>query len=265
MKQDTAILIFSRKVKTESCLKKLHKNSVINNSLHTALFNKTVAVAKSSGLPFFIVDERLQNGVNFGEKFLNAIELIFSLGFKKVIAIGSDAALLNTGILLSASEAMNAGKNVLGQDSHGGIYMLGIQKNAYDQSLSYKIQWQTNQVFSELLTYFDSTSNSTFILPQLEDLNTEHEISELLFTGKKCEFLSLLRTICTSRNQGAGFLKLLYFPKNSIPSFSLRGPPVFEYFSRAQNEYSNLNTSTWPPFLKKISLLLLSHYLAYPA
>lgn len=72
-----------------------------------------MAVAKSSGLPFFIVDERLQNGVNFGEKFLNAIELIFSLGFKKAIAIGSDAALLNTDMLLSASEAMNAGKMYL--------------------------------------------------------------------------------------------------------------------------------------------------------
>lgn len=111
------------------------------------MFNKTVDIAEASGLPFFVVDGHLQNGINFGEKFSNAIELIFSGGFKKVIVIGSDASLLNTGMLLSASEAMIGGKNVLGQDSHGGIYLLGIHKKAYDQSLSYKIQWQTNQVF----------------------------------------------------------------------------------------------------------------------
>lgn len=230
MKQDTSILIFSRSEKTESCFKKLHKDSVINNSLHKALFNKTVAIAEASGLPFFVVDEHLQNGINFGEKFSNAIELIFSRGFKKVIAIGSDAALLDTGMLVYASQAMSSGKNVLGQDSHGGIYLLGIHKKAYAQSLSNKIQWQTNQVFNELLDYFDTTGNCTFILPQLQDVNAAHEISELLFNAESNKFLNLLTTICTSRNQRVGFLQLFYIPQNLIYSFSLRGPPVFEYF-----------------------------------
>ena len=229
------------------------------------MFNKTVAIAEASGLPFFVVDEHLQKGITFGEKFSNAIEMIFSRGFKKVIAIGSDAALLDTDMLMCASQAMSSGKNVLGQDSHGGIYLLGIHKKAYAQSLSYKIQWQTNQVFNELLDYFDTNGNGTFILPQLQDVNEANEISELVFNAESNKFLNLLRAIFASKNQHAGRLYVFNFSKKSITPFSLRGPPVFEYFSRVQNKYSTSNTSAWYPFLKNISLFQLLFYIAYPA
>ena len=111
------------------------------------------------------------------------------------------------------------------------------------------------------MAYFDTTGNSTFILPQLQDVNAAPEISELLFNEKSNKFLNLLRTICASKNQGAGLLQVFHFPKKSISSFSLRAPPVFEYFSRAQNEYSSLNTCTWHPFFKKyFFIIIISSY-----
>ncbi|MEP7251143.1 MAG: DUF2064 domain-containing protein [Ginsengibacter sp.] len=224
----TAILIFCRSAKKESGCKKLHANAKINQGLHLALYNKTIKVAQESGFPYFLVDENLQTGNNFGEKISNAIASVFQKKFENIIVAGSDCPQLSAGILLNAADKLNDAPMVAGPDVKGGIYLLGISRSVFDPKAFSEIPWQTNKVCKALLQYCTSFSNNFFLIEKLNDLNTQADFYFLKSIRKAThQFIHLIVSIITG---GKNITPSVLYSINSL-RFSntkqFRAPPVF--------------------------------------
>ena len=79
----TAILIFAN-----SAAKEVERKEFLSTEIFSALNKQTLKKAKKSKLPYFVVSEKEQIGISFGERFTNAIDLIFKKGFDNVIYSG---------------------------------------------------------------------------------------------------------------------------------------------------------------------------------
>jgi len=120
LKNKTAILIFARSIKEE--LK--HKPFLAQNSLISELHNTTINTAKQTGLPVLICNETSQTGRNFGERYTNAIEHIFNIGYSNVITIGNDCPELKLEHIINTKKALHHQKIGIGGTYDGGFYLI---------------------------------------------------------------------------------------------------------------------------------------------
>ena len=184
---DIAILIFSRTAKAEASEKRLLYRDSKKKALASLMINRTKQVAKASGLPTFFYSENLQIGSTFGERFTNAIESIFNKGFEKVIALGNDCLAVSENDILQAAELLEKTPSVLGPSTDGGVYLLGIQKQAFQKEAFLNIDWQTECVFQQL----SSLNKNIKILSTKSDIDTPED----LVTALKSLTSILKRTI----------------------------------------------------------------------
>lgn len=215
-----AILIFSRTAKAEAAEKNLLYRDSKKKALASLMINRTKQVAKASGLPTFFYSEHLQIGNNFGERFTNAIESIFDKGFETVIALGNDCLAVSKNDILQAAELLETTPSVLGPSTDGGVYLLGIQKQAFQKQAFLNIDWQTEYVFDQL----SSLNKNIKILSSKSDINTPEDLvttlASLAFYLKKA-ILCLLK-------DNFNALKLSFEPIRStylMACKSLRAPP----------------------------------------
>ncbi|HRI20574.1 MAG TPA: TIGR04282 family arsenosugar biosynthesis glycosyltransferase [Panacibacter sp.] len=116
----------------------------------------------------------LQQGDDFGERILNAFELLFLQGYKKVTIIGSDCIEIETSHLHQAFDFLNDCDVVIGPAQDGGYYLFAM-KAMYKQFFLNKnrgtslLLQQTLKDISELhLTYH--------LLPVLSDVDEEKDM-----------------------------------------------------------------------------------------
>ena len=184
------------------------------------MINRTKQVANASGLPTFFYSENLQIGTNFGERFTNAIESIFNKGFEKVIALGNDCLAVTKNDILNAAELLETIPSVLGPSTDGGVYLLGIQKQAFQKDAFLNIDWQTEYVFEQL----SSLNKNIKILSTKSDIDTPED----LVTALKSITCRLKQAILSLLNDNFKALKLSFEPIRStylIACKSLRAPP----------------------------------------
>ncbi|TMP13430.1 DUF2064 domain-containing protein, partial [Pseudoalteromonas ruthenica] len=104
----------------------------------------TIAEIKKSKLPFFISDENVQKQNSFAEKIKTAANTVFAKGFSRLIIIGNDCPELSSSLFLKADEELKKGNNIIGPDTNGGVYLIGITKELFTSLDFEKINWQTN-------------------------------------------------------------------------------------------------------------------------
>ena len=212
----------------ESRCKKLHANRSVNHQLHLALYNKTIQVVESTGLPFFIINKSTQNGINFGEKLANAIDLVFSKNYNVVIAIGNDCPQLSADILLNAAFKMKHQQMVLGPDRNGGIYLLGITADLFNKKAISTIPWQTKNVFTSLLKYKETSLKEINVLDELSDFN---KLSDYNFLQKILHsingFIKLIATIISGIKLCRFAIYLFTYASCLLSKKQLRGPPSY--------------------------------------
>ena len=222
-----AILIFAKSTVLESNSKIIVSCAKKNHSLWHLLNSKTIAIARKSKMPFFIVDESIQIGVNFGERISNAAQTIFDKGFTKLIIIGNDCPALSAAHLMLAKSKLQHNDLVFGPDINGGAYLIGISKNEFAFTDFKSFTWQSNQLFKSITTFYDT--NQTFILPHLADVNNassfKSALHKLCFKSKlKYE---LLRLFVSSLHVINYVDQVFFFIK--IASVNYRGPPKTVY------------------------------------
>ena len=220
LQSNIAILIFSRTAKAEAVEKRLLYRDSKKKDLASLMINRTKQVANASGLPTFFYSENLQIGSTFGERFTNAIESIFNKGFEKVIALGNDCLAVSKNDILQTAELLKTTPSVLGPSTDGGVYLLGIQKQAFQKEAFLNIDWQTEYVFQQLA----ALNKNIKILSTKSDIDTPEDLVKILNSLA----FSLKKAILCLLKDNFDALKLSFEPVRStylMACKSLRAPP----------------------------------------
>ncbi|MFK7937026.1 MAG: DUF2064 domain-containing protein [Saprospiraceae bacterium] len=168
---NTAILLFIRNEKEEAKQKRLasHRDKLANQRIIKELNQHALQIAQQTDLPVFVCTGKEQHGANFGEKLANAIESIFQKGYQKVITIGNDCLSLTATDLIKANEQLLTQDIVLGPTPEGGVYLIGLNKAAYQRSNFLKLRWESPYLFHDFCCI--SSANSIYILSKKADVN----------------------------------------------------------------------------------------------
>ncbi|MEM1339425.1 MAG: DUF2064 domain-containing protein [Bacteroidota bacterium] len=183
-RNSTAILFFANSAKVDQHRKQIGKSE----PLFDALTHDMLGKLNKTGIPFFHINEQLQEGEDFGERFTTALKWVYDQGFENVIAIGNDTPHLTSGHLLEAYQLLKQGKTVLGPSEDGGFYLLGLPKTQFDQTRFLGLPWQHFTLFRKITAVLQH-NGTLYTLPRFSDLDDLQDI-DVLLRGPKT--LSLL-------------------------------------------------------------------------
>ncbi len=124
-----------------------------------------------------------QEGEGLGTRMSNAFLSLFSSGTKKTLLIGTDIPDISKEIIEKASEMLDIYDIVIGPALDGGYYLLGMKK-LYN-TLFEKIQFSVNTVLSQTILEVEKLGLSYFILPKLQDIDTEEDLKNWLNNGSR--------------------------------------------------------------------------------
>ena len=177
----TAILIFAHSAEYEAKMKPFQHSKEVFESLN----EHVVQLVKRTKLPYFLVTEKEQKGSSFAERFTNAIQSIYDLGYDSIITIGNDTPHLTTKKLLRAKEALLKKDVVLGKSTDGGFYLLGIKKQHFNPTLLLKLPWQNHNPTRYLKQLFVVQKIEVFYLETLNDIDKLKDISLFINSYRK--------------------------------------------------------------------------------
>ncbi|MGB5980626.1 MAG: DUF2064 domain-containing protein [Nonlabens sp.] len=175
----TAVMIFARSGEKDAA----NKNLTNTGALFDELTKHTIHTVKQTGLPYFLVDETLQEGSNFGQRYTNAIKRVFQLGFDNVITVGNDTPQLSVQHLNSAVQNLTQGDSTVGPSQDGGFYLLGLSSSAFAKATEkefLKIKWQSSQTKEDLLSLLSKNGDHPILLEVLIDIDTKTDARVIL-------------------------------------------------------------------------------------
>jgi len=224
-KENIAILLFARSASEERKHKVLSCSRQKDISLFHQFNQRTEQLIQQTGLPYFISNEAVQQGTSFGEKLTHDILNLFNQGFKKIIIIGNDCPQLHTRHLLIAKNRLEQKDWVIGSNTGGGTYLIGLSKNSFNAKLFINLRWQTRFLYHDLLSTFQLVPDDS--LPLFSDVNVFNQLVEIL---KKLPYKTRLKRIISKL-----FVNRIIFNLNNsislsqvrIQAYGLRAPPVF--------------------------------------
>lgn len=221
----TAVLFFSRTLNDEFGAKSFGLNQRGFSALYKFFVNKTLQTVRSSGLPLIEFYSDRQVGNTFNERLTHSLRVAAEEGFTNVIIIGNDTPELSADDLLNAEKALEQGHDVLGQDAHGGVYLIGLVLGK-SKSVDFRaVQWHSRNVYKQLSDQLECV----FELSAKNDLNT------------LSDFKALLRFPTTFSRGLRFYLKRILFQKYRFEGLFIwvkifatdtpivRGPPSFVY------------------------------------
>ncbi|WP_417876322.1 TIGR04282 family arsenosugar biosynthesis glycosyltransferase [Winogradskyella sediminis] len=183
MNKKTAILIFAN-----SAEKELMSTSSASADFFELLNTETVKTVKKTGLPYFHCSEKEQTGNTFGERFTNAIDVIYNKGFKQVITLGNDIPHLTANHILKAKDQLNHSDVVLGPSTDGGFYLMGFKQTHFNTTKIQNLPWQTTQLRHCLNTELQQQQIKTTYLETLSDIDDASDFEIILESFKPLDF-----------------------------------------------------------------------------
>ncbi len=216
MKTTTAILLFTRREKDEIRSKSLHPTPKVIRYFQ----NRTRNLISKTNLPVFEKVDMEPSQGPIEVRFFLAIKEVFDQGFENVIVVGNDCPQLKSADLTLANELLLSRDLVIGPDSHGGAYLIGISKKIFHKDWLVNLPWHTNR-FCEVLS---SVSENAAHLEQLSDINRPEDFVEVLKTKiRRSILLPLLHLL------GQIFLPAIWSfsckPRLLVANLPLRAPP----------------------------------------
>jgi uncharacterized protein len=198
LNKTTAILLFSRTAHAEAQAKPLVFNKMKAGKIAALAIQQAKKTAIATGLPVFQITEKQQRGENFGERLSNACQDVFNKGYDSVIAIGNDCLDISTKNLNDTAEKLLENPLVLGETKDGGVYILGLQRDTFQQLDFSTIAWQTAHVFQQLIVFAEKCAISPSLLDKKADFDTPFDFIKIIETASfrlKKLFLRLLNEV----------------------------------------------------------------------
>jgi len=118
--------------------------------------------------------KQIQTKGDLGEKMLDAFQYGFSLGYKKIIIIGSDLYSLRPKHIESAFEQLENYDVVIGPALDGGYYLLGL--NSVIPEIFKQKQWSTSSILKDTLS--DLKKFNVNLLEPLNDIDTYEDLKK---------------------------------------------------------------------------------------
>ena len=125
-----------------------------------------------------IYEKNIQTGNDLGDKMKNAFATVFGNRNKKLVIIGTDCPDLNASVIMNAYVYLEDHDIVIGPAIDGGYYLLGMKK--LHPRLFEKIDWSTGKVLAQTLKICESSNLSTFLLPELSDIDDENDLKKYM-------------------------------------------------------------------------------------
>lgn len=122
-------------------------------------------------------EKKLQNGMDLGEKMLDAFIEVLSY-HQKAIIIGSDCIYLTSDIIKQAFDALDHNDCVIGPAKDGGYYLLGMKKLQMD--LFINVPWSSGNEFQITKDRIINHGNRLFELETLNDIDHIQDWEEYL-------------------------------------------------------------------------------------
>lgn len=117
--------------------------------------------------------KRLQRGRGRGEVILNAFETVFSLGYSRVVMIGSDSIESETIHLIHAFNNLNNYDVVIGPVQDTGYYLLGLKK--LSPQLFKNKMWNTSLLLQQTLSTVEELRLTYHLQQVINDVEEEKE------------------------------------------------------------------------------------------
>jgi hypothetical protein len=172
----TAILLFSRTAPAEAANKSFGAGGE-DQRITGALISHAEETIVKTGFKVYRSDEASQRGDNFGERLANAVGEVFAQGAERLLVVGNDCPQVTTSHLRSAAQKLVKGKNVIGPDRRGGVWLIGLQRSDFNAGQFANLSWKTDQLYDELADTLPSYTEAT----SLSDLNTYDDLSRQWF------------------------------------------------------------------------------------
>jgi uncharacterized protein len=118
-----------------------------------------------------------QQGTHLGDRMAAAFRHSFSLGYQRVLILGSDSPDLPRAFLVEALAALQQ-QAVIGPSKDGGYYTIGFTPNTFCPAVFGALPWSTPQVYSQTLDVLNQHSCPVHILPAWTDIDTFDDLHQ---------------------------------------------------------------------------------------
>ncbi len=134
-----------------------------------------------------------QEGEGLGERMYEAFRKVFGHGANKVILTGTDIPDLSKVIIEEAIINLDNYDIVIGPAKDGGYYLLGMNK--LHSSLFEDIEFSTPSVLSQTINTIEKLKLRYFLLPELQDIDTNEELVDWLNNSQSSVLKKEIRLI----------------------------------------------------------------------
>ncbi|MFH5833297.1 DUF2064 domain-containing protein [Halalkalibaculum sp. DA3122] len=229
---NVAVLFFTRSAEAEGGCKRFAGDNCDRRHVHIAssLIEHTRRQIRRTGLPVVEIDEKMQKGGSFGERFAHAFEQVFNAGYEHVIAVGNDTPQLKAAHISEAARRLAAGTDdiVLGPAEDGGTWLMGYSREAFEADSFQELPWRTPRLFDTIL----EQSSDQLSIARLESYaDIDNHASLVSFIGNAQFLQPLFHLIHLIRGILAGYSdqfkqECLQTPTSpASSSLLLRAPP----------------------------------------
>ncbi len=117
------------------------------------------------------------DGTDLGDCLSQAIEHLFALGFRRVIALNADGPTLPTAHIERAVTLLGRHDVVLGPSEDGGYYLIGLRSACPE--LFRDVEWSTAHVMAQTMERAAALGFSVAVLPPWYDVDTATDLDRL--------------------------------------------------------------------------------------
>lgn len=168
-----AILVFAQSARLDAARKDLRGSE----ALFDQLTRQTLRKAQKTGLPCFHIGEGEQRGNTFALRLYHAMDAVFRKGFDRLVVIGNDSPDLRSDTLVKAASAIAPDQSVLGPSGDGGVYLIGIHRQAFSPEGFLQLPWQQENLFTGMVRWLTNTGSlPPVILGRRMDLDTLNDL-----------------------------------------------------------------------------------------
>ncbi|WP_282041367.1 TIGR04282 family arsenosugar biosynthesis glycosyltransferase [Winogradskyella flava] len=116
----------------------------------------------------------VQQGVDLGERMLNAFKDGFEAGYKRIVLIGSDLPEINSTHIENGIKALDKNNVVFGPAEDGGYYLIGLSK--LEEPIFINKPWSQPNLLKITLQELHNTNVSVTTLETLNDIDTYEDL-----------------------------------------------------------------------------------------
>lgn len=122
-----------------------------------------------------------QRGRSFGERLADAVSRVFARGYKRLVVVGTDVPHLRGSHVRTAIEMLRDRSVVVGADSGGGCYLIGLRAGA--EGALRGIQWGVGRDFSGVVSAAGVLGGAGVLDDVLRDVDGVEDLRNLAPTG----------------------------------------------------------------------------------